>query len=697
MKFKGPIFFSFLLAGLLVLSFNRPVNQSEKESVLIHSILDGVNRYHFSPKPVDDNFSQSLYDLYLDRIDPGRRWLTQADLQSLAKFKLLLDDEAVNGQYGFFDQSLALLKQGISKTEAYFRDILAEPFDFSIDEDYELDGKKRPFAAGDEELKEAWRKMLKYETLTRLDEKLKAQEEGTDEELKGLSFEELEQKAREEVLKVYSDWYGRLAKRDRDDYLSTYLNAVTNIFDPHTGYFEPIEKQNFDINLSGKLEGIGARLQSDGEFTKVSNIVVGGPAWKQGELEENDRIFKVGQGAGEPVDVTGMDLDDVVSLIRGKKGTEVRLSVKKADGTIRTISIIRDVVILEEGFAKGAILHTSSKEKVGYIYLPRFYDDFTDENGRSCAEDVAREIEKLKAENVKGIILDLRDNPGGSLRDVVTMTGLFIEKGPVVQVKSRDRTPDVLSDVDPGVAWNGPIIVMVNTFSASASEIIAAAIQDYERGIVVGSPSTFGKGTVQRFIDLDRSVNGYNEIKPLGSVKMTIQKFYRIDGGSTQLRGVVPDIILPDDFHYLNMGEKEHEFPMEWTEIASVPHDQKVLRINKIDHLKSKSAQRVKNNPTFQEVLANAKRLKEQRENSVYPLNLSQYKARQEEIKARAESYEKLFEQEVVFGVENIPADIPYLNAEEGRKARNEDWLKNVRKDVELMETLQIMHDMLNM
>ena len=694
MKFKGPIFFSLLFACLMVAAFYRPVDNSEKEAVLIHSILDGVNRYHFSPKAVDDSFSETLYDLYLDRIDPGRRWLTQKDLEVLSVFRDQLDDEAVNGNYDFFDKSLELTQQGIAKSEVYFKEILAQPFDFKQDESYELDGTKRPFPADDTALREAWRQLLKYETLTRVEEKLENQEAGKDEDLKGLSLEDLEKKSREEVLKVYTDWYGRLAKRDRSDHLSTYLNAVTNVFDPHTGYFEPIERQNFDITLSGKLEGIGARLQSDGEFTKVSDIVVGGPAWKQGELKENDKILKVAQGNEDAVDVIGMDLDDVVSLIRGKKGTEVRLTVKKVDGTIGVLTIVRDVVILEEGFAKSLILHTTAKEKVGYIYLPRFYDDFSDENGRSCAEDVRKELEKLKAEDVKGIVLDLRDNPGGSLRDVVTMTGLFVESGPIVQVKSRGRTPDVMQDVDPSVTWDGPLVVMVNSFSASASEIIAAAVQDYERGIVVGTP-TFGKGTVQRFIDLDRSVAGYTEIKPLGSVKLTIQKFYRIDGGSTQLRGVVPDIVLPDDYYYLEMGEKENEFPMEWTEITPVPHEQNVLKVAKLDQLKARSAQRVKEDATFQEILKNAQRLKSQRDNSVYSLNLEKFRTGQEALNKEIEAYKKLFEQEIVYGVENVPSDVAYVEGEEGRKARNEDWLKSVRQDVLLRETLQVMHDML--
>jgi carboxyl-terminal processing protease len=696
MKLRGLLLYAFLLVCLLAAAFYRPaVNSSEKEAVLVQSILQEVGRSHFSPRTVDDSFSETLYQLYLDRIDPGKRWLTAKDLETLETFKLHLDDEALNGNFDFFERSLELMQNGISKTEAWFQEILTQPFDFTLEEDYELDGSKRPFASDDAALREVWRKMLKYETLTRLDEKLKAQEEGTDEELNGLTFEDLEKKSREETLKVYTDWYGRLAKRDRNQYLSAYLNALTNTFDPHTGYFEPIEKENFDINLSGKLEGIGARLQSDGEFTKVSSIVVGGPAWKQGDLKENDKIFKVAQGDEEPVDVTGMELDDVVALIRGKKGTEVRLTVRKVDGSVSVISIIRDVVILEEGFAKSLLLQTPANDKVGFIYLPRFYDDFSDENGRSCAEDVARELEKLKREGVKGIILDLRNNPGGSLRDVVTMSGLFLETGPIVQVKSRGRTPDVLQDVNPGVVWNGPLVIMVNNFSASASEIIAAAMQDYERAVVVGSPATFGKGTVQRFFNLDRYASGRNDIQPLGQVKMTIQKFYRIDGGSTQLRGVVPDIILPDDYYYLELGEKENEFPMEWTEIASVAHSQNIYKVKNLKQLKANSAQRVKENETFQAILNNAQRLKNQRDNSVYTLKLDSFKAQRDQLQAYNERYQKLFEQEFVSGVENLPAEVAYIQSEEGRKARNEDWIKGLQQDIQLQETLLIMQDML--
>ena len=308
----------------------------------------------------------------------------------------------------------------------------------------------------------------------------------------------------------------------------------------HTGYFEPIDRENFNIGMSGKLKGIGARLTTDGDFTKISEIIVGGPAWKKGELEKDDLITKVAQDVDdEPVDLTGMVLDDVVQLIRGEPGTTVYLWVKKADGSVEEISIVRDVVVIDESYAKSLILESEDEnENVGYIRLPRFYGDYQNRDGRQCSDDIRKEIEKLQDENVKGIILDLRNNGGGYLSEVVKMSGLFIEEGPVVQVKNRGRKPHVLNDEDSRVQYDGAVVVMVNQFSASASEILAAALQDYGRAVIVGTAtSTHGKGTVQRFWDLDNAIQGHTEIKPLGSIKLTIQNYYRVNGGFCSVEG----------------------------------------------------------------------------------------------------------------------------------------------------------------
>ena len=697
MKFRGPFFFSILLAAFLVAAYYPKIDNAEKEAVLMHTILNGLNQLHYSPKSLDDDFSERLYDLYLDRIDGGRRFFTQEDIQKLEGYKDQLDDEALVGSYTFFDLSVDLLTESLKKTQTYYREILESPFDFDKNEMVELDGDKKNFAKNDTELREYWRKYLKYETLTRLNDKLEKQED-IGEEGEKKSYDELEAEAREDVLEVFDGWFDRMNKLKRENRLSFYLNSMTNVFDPHTGYYEPIEKQNFNIRMSGRLEGIGARLQTDGDYTKVVNIVVGGPAWKGKELEENDLIMKVAQGDEEPVDITGMQINDVVQLVRGDKGTTVNLTIKKVDGTVKAISIVRDVVVLEEGFAKSLILDGKEEgEKVGYIYLPRFYADFEDRNGRFCSTDVEKELEKLKAENVDGIILDLRNNGGGSLRDVVKMSGYFIEEGPIVQVKSRESRPEVLPDVDSRVQYDGPLIVMVNSFSASASEILAAALQDYGRAVIVGSQSTFGKGTVQRFFDLDRAIRGFSELKPLGEIKLTTQKFYRINGGSTQLKGVTPDIVLPDNYHFIKVGEKEHEYPMEWTKIDPVDYSQSVVQLDNLDVLRQKSEQRIGDNATFQKIYENAQRLKEQRDMTAYPIGLEAFQNFEKEQEERANQYKDMFDEIVIEGVKNLEVDLPSIHADESKEARNEDWIKSVSKDLYIKETINIMHDMLSL
>lgn len=694
MKNRGLLLALFAAAGLFF-AFYPPVNNAQKEAALMQSLLTDLNYYHYAPLDIDDNLSEKVYNLYLDRLDGGRRWLTQADVDLLDAYKNKLDEEAENGAFTFLDLAVELQEAGINKTQAWYREILAEPFSFDGKEIIETDPKKKPFAKSDEELKAYWQDAMKWETMTRYAEKLEKKAEG-DEDFKDKSDAELEEEARKDVLKVFDDWYVRLEKRKRADHRSMYLNAFTNIYDPHTEYYKPIDKQNFDIGMSGRLEGIGARLQTDGEYTKVSEIIVGGPAWKGGELGEDDKIMKVAQG-DEPewTDITGMVINDVVQLIRGKPDTKVRLYVKKADGGTEEISIIRDVVILEEGFAKSLLIEQED-QTIGYIRLPKFYADFQNRNGRRCSVDIEKELSKLKTAGVDGIVLDLRNNGGGSLRDVVKMGGFFIEEGPIVQVKSRNRKAEVLEDENPSVQYDGPLIIMVNQFSASASEILAAAMQDYGRAIIVGSgPSTFGKGTVQRFFDLDAVLRGNSDVKPLGNVKVTMQKFFRVDGGSTQLKGVVPDIILPSNWYYIETGEKEEDFAMEWTKIDPVPHSQSVYSLHNLPKIRERSAARIRKNEVFNEVDARAKKVKEQRDDSDHELNLLSYQKEDEAWKKESEAYDKLFEAEVISGARNLPADLSKIEADESKKALNDEWLKDVSKDVYLQETLNIMRDMI--
>lgn len=704
MKFsKSVIVFSFIgIAGIAVafggasalLGKNNP--NPQKDAEIMRTLIEGLQRMHFQPKDLDDAFSRNLYSLYLEDLDAGKRFFTQEDIAVFQPYEQLLDDQALAGTFQFFDISVQRTEAALAKTQAWYKEILANPMDFSVNETVTMDGKKVNWQKNDTELRRRWELMLKYEVLSRIVEEEEKQKKA---DFKGeqKTFEALEKESREKVLDVYDRWFKRLQKMDQSRRLEIYLNSFTNIFDPHTGYYSPKEKENFDIQMSGKLEGIGARLQSDGEKTTVTEIVPGGPAWKQGELEAKDVITKVAQEDGIYVDIMGWEIDDVVSKIRGKKGTSVKLSIQKADGSTKEITIIRDVVIMEEGFAKSLILQEKeATDRVGYIYLPKFYADFTPQGVTSCFEDVAREIEKLKSEKVQGIILDLRNNGGGSLRDVVKMSGLFIENGPIVQVKSRSRKPEIMSDADRGVQWDGPLVVMVNGGSASASEILAAAMQDYKRAIIVGSSGTYGKGTVQRFLDLDQ-VSSQDELKPLGEMKLTVQKFYRITGKTTQLDGVKPDIVLPDFFNLLENGESENEYPMSSTTIEPVAFQQAVYQLPDLDAIQTASEKRVSKDETFKKINDNAVRLRKMKDERTYMLHADKYRQWSKRQREEADKYEDMFKPIAGFSVTNLAADLPTIESDTSRTARNADWLKDREKDIQLYETLRIMYDMIRL
>lgn len=698
MKFKGPLFFSVLVLTILVAAFYPKADNPRKEAVIMQTVLNFMRQAHYNPKPINDDFSERFYDQYMERIDGNKRYFTQQELKELEQYKTDLDDQVKSLDYTFFNKSLELLEGALDRAQKTYREILSTPFDFTVSESVELDRDKRSFPKNEEDLRDTWRKDLKYETLTRLHRKLERQKEaGEETEVK--SMEELEKESREEVLERTDRLFNFLTKYSRVDRLSIYLNSMINLYDPHSLYYEPVEKENFDMDMSGKLEGIGARLQNDGEFTKVFEIMPGGPAWKGKELEKDDIIYKVAQGVdGEWEDVTGLLINPVVQKIRGKPGTTVRLYVKKKDGSFDEISIVRDVVIIEETYAKSLILNDAQQgEKIGYIFLPRFYTDFNDPNGRSCAEDIKAELEKLKEEKVAGVILDLRTNGGGALSDAIEMTGLFIEKGPVVQVKSRIQKSEVLEDEDPGVTYDGPLVVMVNQYSASASEILSAALQDYDRAVIVGSNSTYGKGTVQRIFDMDRFVRSDEEVKPLGAIKVTTQNFYRVDGGSVQLKGVTPDIVLPDYYTYIETGEKDYEYAMEWTQIEPVKHDQNVYNVSGLDDLRTNSEMRIKDNEVFQKILGNAKRIKELRKETSYPIKLSTYQKGEAKREAEAKQYDGLMDDVVITGVYNLKGDMTQINKNDKNKETNKDFMEGVSKDIYINETLKIIHDMIKL
>jgi carboxyl-terminal processing protease len=476
------------------------------EDLLVRVILENLKNFHYAPVEIDDTFSEKAFDNYLEMIDGNKRFLIQSDIDELSKYKLTIDDESRNGTYNFLNRSVEILEQRQIEVQLITKELLSKPFNFDLTETVEF-GDDVKYAQNKEELKEKWRLYLKYNVMLRLASAIDVQEkaiESKDTSYKIETLDSLEFKARQGVQKTHDEWFERITKMERKDRLNVYVNALTAVFDPHTNYFPPADKENFDIRMSGKLEGIGASLQEKDGYIKVVKIIAGSPSALQGELKENDVILRVAQGKEESVDIVNARIDDAVKLIRGKKGTEVRLTVKKPDGTTKVIPIIRDVVVLEETYAKSAIVNDKDNKKVGYIYLPSFYADFSGQGGRTSWKDVKAEIEKLKDEGVEGIILDLRNNGGGSLGDVVEMGGLFIPEGPVVQVKARGEAPYIMKDNNKSVTWDGALVIMVNSFSASASEIMAAAMQDYKRAVILGAGSTHGKGTVQRFIELNQ-------------------------------------------------------------------------------------------------------------------------------------------------------------------------------------------------
>ncbi|HEV7231447.1 MAG TPA: carboxy terminal-processing peptidase [Bacteroidia bacterium] len=667
-----------------------------KDEVIEDMLMQNLNATHFKPQELNDTFSAHVYDLYLKRLDFNKKILLKEDVDKLSKYKYKIDDLVKQNSLEFFNLSMEIVTNRTKEDQQYYRDILSKPFTFTENESVELNPEKFKYAANKDELREGWRKYLKYQVLFRVHEAMNEQEKALakkDTSYKVKTAVEIEADARKKVMKVQDELFDRLNKVDRDDRFSLYLNCLVGVFDPHTEYFRPVERDNFDMALSGQLEGIGAQLQEKENEIKVSSIVPGSPSWRQGKLKAGDIILKVAQGNGEPVEVSGMKLDNVVKLVRGKKGTEVRLTVKKVGGGTELISIIRDIVVLEETYAHSDLLKANG-ETIGYIKLPTFYADFKRMGGRSSATDVRNELIKLKAEHVDGVVLDLRDNGGGSLSDVVDMAGLFIDKGPVVQVKSRTGAQTILEDHDESIVYDGPLVVMVNSGSASASEIMAAAIQDYKRGIIMGSSSTFGKGTVQQFADLDEYLSSnFASYRPLGSVKVTRSKFYRINGGATQLKGVVPDIILPDRYMYLDLGERELDYPMKWDEISKAPYNTWKLHPLNYEKLRKNSEARTKTSEPFRLLAEEAQRFKKQKDDTFVTLNLEKYTAEEKKLETEGKKFEVLDKEIDGLTVATLSEDLRVMAADSSKMAREKDFQKRLKKDVHLLEAANVIKD----
>ncbi len=693
MKLRSYIFV-ILGAGMLFFGADLSKNKynPEKEAVIMKGVLSVLNAAHFSPKEINDEFSATAFKNYLDNMDSGRRFLTQQDIAELSQYEYLLDEEILQGKNDFFNLSYDLLKEGVLKVKGYYEELIDYDFDFTKDESIEFDPDKKPFASNDEELKDYWRKFIKYELMTRV---ASYEDDQKDAEEKK-SRAQLTERARDNVRKMFDRIFNNWTKLTRMHRYEVFVNSIITLYDPHSTYFTPKGKEDFKLRMSGALEGIGARLQPDGDYTKVVSIITGGPAWKQNELEVNDLILKVAQKGKDPINAVGMHIDDVVSMIRGKKGTKVTLTVKKVDGMQKDITIERDKVITDETITAQAIkINNKDKvEKIGYIKLQSFYADLEDED-RTCSKDVAKELRKLMDDNVKGIILDLRNNGGGYLHEVVNMSGLFIKDGPIVQVKGRRSGVRKYFDEDDKVLYTGPLVVLVNSISASASEILAGALQDYGRAIIVGSKATYGKGTVQSFYDLDRVIRTDESFKPLGEIKMTTQKYYRVAGGSTQLKGVISDIVLPDRLQYVDVGERENETAIPWSKIDALNFKQDVFKIENLRTISELSQQRVKQNERFLLIEESAAKLKERREDSDYTLNLEDYIYDLKENKKEIEHYKMTKENIANLEVEYVSTDLPSFQSDTTRKVRYEALQKSVLKDIYISEGLNIVYDVI--
>lgn len=674
-------------------------NPKSKYTRILRNVGLLLEQGHYSPKTIDDNFSKEVLKKFENDLDADKNILLKSDIEAFKKFETRIDDEIHGAELiSFFTINDTYLKR-LNETSNLYKTILDKPFDFTKDESVMLDREKLDFPTSEAERTEIWRKRLKFLTLSRYSNMLDDREKNKDKaDFKYKADSTLEREARDAVRKQFDRYFTTKKTSDNiDENFSTFVNAITGSMDPHTDYMAPVDKRSFDETMKGSFYGIGAQLKEDDGKIKISSLISGGPAWKGGELKVEDEIIKVAQGNEEPVDVTGYSVTDAVKIIRGsKKGSEVRLTVRRMDGSIVVISIIRDEIKLDDTFAKSAIINDGD-HKIGYIYLPEFYIDFADPNGAKCSDDVAAEIKKLKAENVDGIIMDLRGNGGGSLPEVVKMVGLFIPEGPVCVVKGREDKPYQWKDKDPSVLYSGPLTVMVDEFSASASEIFAAAIQDYKRGIIIGSTSTYGKGTVQRTISLnpdsDNPLFANRKVEDLGSVKLTLQKFYRINGGATQLKGVTPDIVIPDRLEYLKFREKDNTAALPWDEIGKA--DYKTWTSNISNEAVINYAQhQIDKDENIKKIQHYIKWMNDNNDKA-YSLNLKKYKEEEKEAKEKGKELDDLFKLKKDLMVKNISADTVSINMTKDKVEKNTQWLKRVSADFYIDESVKVMNSMI--
>ena len=687
--------FGFIISGIISLviyfeisNVNFSSDEPNKDRLLVDLVSYVLDKLHYDPQIINDDFSIKVYDDFIDAVDSQKRFLLKSDLELFSQFKLSIDDQINSSDIAFFNIVYETLKTRIDEVEGFYSEILEVPFSFQIDEEINLDYENLEYASNTAELKKTWRKRLKLSALDGYASKKEIKDNK-----KVISEEEIEKESRTAILENLKDFFQFNSELERSDWFSIYLNSIVTQFDPHTSYLAPEAKEAFDQNISGKFQGIGARLFKRNQQVEISEIIIGGPVWRDNLLNVGDIIIAVAQSADEePTEISLMKLSDATDLIKGEKGTNVFLTVKRVDGGVEQIQITRDIVELEETYAKSSIIKDDSNV-YGLINLPRFYVDFDDYGERNAASDIKKEILELKNKDISGLILDLRNNGGGSLKTVVDITGFFIEKGPVVQVKSIGGRKEILKDNDPSIIWDGPLVILVNEFSASASEILAAALQDYNRAIILGSKQTYGKGTVQNIIDLNNVISG-NTYGDLGSLKITTDKFYRINGGSTQLEGVKSDLIFPNRYSYIDIGEKDLENPLSWDKIDPARYDNSVKVFNYAQAI-TNSKERIGQNEYFSIIDNHAKLIKAKQEDKTISLDYISYKKDQEDFKLQSDKLKVIEEFNSPYLFEwndnNLNLNSSY---NDDMKEKRDRWIESLQKDIYVDEAMNLLKDL---
>ncbi|MGB5942017.1 MAG: carboxy terminal-processing peptidase [Leeuwenhoekiella sp.] len=681
------VFVLTLLFAAASCSFTTKDPDPGKDKLLISLISYVLERGHYDARDFNDEFSEEVYDDYLQMLDPLKRYFFASDIAEFSKYRDQLDDQIKNEDITFFDLTYERLRKRIEESREIYEDVLNEPFIFSEDEYINTDYDAIEYVSNKREMKERWKQQLKFNTIGTYYDKM--QEGKSDAQI---TPEEVEKEAREATKNSLEEYFSRTEELERKDYFALYVNAIVEEFDPHTQYMAPRDKDFFDMTMSGQFQGIGARLQKRTNDITITEIISGGPAWRSEELEEGDVILKVKQEEDEvATSIVGMRLDDAVELIKGPKGTIVTLNVKKKDGTIESIDITRDVVQLEETYAKSVQVQKDDRN-YGVIQLPGFYFNMENSKERNAATDVKQEIIRLKEQNVEGIVLDLRNNGGGSLSTVVDIAGMFIEEGPVVQVKYKDQNREVLRDKDKSILWDGPLVILVNEISASASEILAAAMQDYKRAVIIGSKQTYGKGTVQTVYDLNKWLHK-NDLGDMGALKVTVQKFYRINGGSTQLEGVKSDVVVKDKYSYIDLGEKNLNNPLPYDQIEPAAHKTWDGYIDYEQTIKN-SQNRMAKSEQLRLIEENAKWIKGKQDDAEWPLNYEAYKAKVAQNEKEAERFDKIGKYKSTLKYNSLPYEVALFEQDTTLREKRDRWHDNLAKDVYVEEAINVLEDL---